>query len=270
MRLLVCIFFPFIFFSQRSTFKSKSELGFFLGGSNYIGDLNPYAYVLNSQLAGGIIYKYNMNPRISLRANVFYGSVKADDADSKTEVLRNRNLNFQSTILEFAGGLEFSYLPFQIGSDKYRGSAYLLAEIGLFKMNPRTKYNDQIFDLQSIGTEGQGSSLSSRKAYNLIQLTIPLGVGIKLSLGKRMSMYMEYGIRKTFTDYLDDVGSDSYVDPVQLLSENGELAAALSNRSLDGNRYGVRGNSSTKDWYSFFGLGFCFKLGVPTNCYYHH
>ena len=77
---------------------------------------------------------------------------------------------------------------------------------------------------------------------------------------------MEYGIRKTFTDYLDDVHSSRYIDSDQLGAINGPLAATLSNRSLDGSRFGTRGNPSTKDWYAFFGAMLSFRLGGPRVC----
>jgi hypothetical protein len=175
-------------------------------------------------------------------------------------------LSFQSDIYELAGGLEFTYLPFFLGSDKYIGTAYILAEIGMFHMNPKTEYNGDLIELQSLGTEGQGSSLSNKKNYSLTQLCVPLGVGVKFALGKKATLNFEYGIRKTFTDYLDDVGSNTYVDVATLATENGPLAASLSNRSLDGSRYGKRGNSNTKDWYSFFGAMLTFRLGKPNRC----
>ena len=95
---------------------------------------------------------------------------------------------------------------------------------------------------------------------------VPLGVGVKFALGKKATINLEYGIRKTFTDYLDDVGSNTYVDAATLAAENGPLAAALTNRSLDGFRYGKRGNSATSDWYSFYGAVVTFRLGKPNRC----
>jgi len=65
------------------------------------------------------------------------------------------------------------------------------------------------------------------------------------------------------------VGSDSYVDPVLLAAENGPIAASLSNRSLDGARFGKRGTSNNSDWYAFFGAMFTFRLGKPSICYNH-
>jgi hypothetical protein len=252
--------------AQRQNGKSRSELGFLLGGSYYIGDLNQFRHFYGTQPAAGLLYRYNYHSRLSFRANFTYGSFAASDADASNSVNVNRNLNFRSTMFELAGGLEFTYLPFFLGSERYKGTAYLLAEIGLFRMNPKTEYNGDLIELQPLGTEGQGSDLTSKKNYSLTQLCIPLGVGVKFALGKKAALSFEYGIRKTFTDYIDDVGSGSYVDPTALSAANGPLSAELSNRSLDGNRYGRRGNSSTKDWYSFFGAMVTFRLGKPNKC----
>lgn len=252
-------------FGQYHNGKSRSELGVMVGGSYYIGDLNQFAHFRNTHLALGILYRYNINPRLSFRANLTYGLVGGSDGRSKTETLRQRNLSFSSTIFELGAGVEFNYFPFQLGHDRYKGTAYLLAEIGVFQMNPKANYNGQEVELRTLGTEGQGTSLNSKGYYSLTQLCLPLGVGVKLSLGKVVGLNFEFGIRKTFTDYLDDVGSESYVDPVALAAENGPLSAALSNRS--GVPYGNRGNSSTQDWYVFSGMMITFRLGKPDKCY---
>jgi hypothetical protein len=136
-------------------------------------------------------------------------------------------------------------------------------------MNPKTEYDGSEIELQKLGTEGQGTSLSSRGPYSLTQLCIPLGVGFRCSLGEMTSLNFEFGLRKTFTDYLDDVRMDTYVDPTVIAAENGPYAGVLSNRSLDGSRYGKRGSASTKDWYVITGVMLTFKLGQPSNCFYH-
>jgi hypothetical protein len=264
--LLICM--AFQAGAQRANNRSRSEFGFLVGGSYYIGDLNQYSHFKNTNFAAGVLYRFNVHSRLAIRANLTYGSIEASDAESKFALLRNRNLSFQSKIYELAGGVEFNYFPFQIGHSKYRGTAYLLAEMGLFHMNPTTEYNGEEIELQSVGTEGQGTELSSKKGYGKTQLTIPLGLGCRFSLGKSVSLSFEYGIRKTFTDYIDDVGSNRYVDATALAAINGPIAGALSNRSLDGSRYGKRGNTSTGDWYSFFGMMLTFRLGSPDKCFH--
>ena len=81
-----------------------------------------------------------------------------------------------------------------------------------------------------------------------------------------MNLNLEIGIRKTFTDYLDDVSSDTYVDANELANINGQLSSDLSNRSLNGSRYGSRGNSKTSDWYVFYGGMITFRLGKTNKC----
>lgn len=252
--------------AQFQTHLSRSELGLILGGSYYIGDLNQFRHFKGTQPAISLIYRYNVNTRLSFRGNFSYGNVVGDDQWATESLLKNRNLNFKSDIFELAAGLEFHYMKFVLGSDRYHGTAYLFAQLALFKMNPKTSYNGEWVYLQPLGTEGQGSDLNSKHPYSLIQLAIPIGVGVKFGLGKKATIGIDYGIRKTFTDYLDDIGSGTYVDPVELAAANGPLSAAVSNQSLDGSRFGKRGNATTKDWYSFFGLSITFRLGSPEKC----
>ncbi|MDD2982214.1 MAG: DUF6089 family protein [Crocinitomicaceae bacterium] len=269
MKLNLNIFFALIAsisFAQKQTILSRSEIGVLLGGSYYIGDLNQYNHFKNTQPALSLLYRFNINSRVSWRVNVSYGSVRGSDENAKNEVLRNRNLSFSSNIFEAATGVEFNYFPFQLGHPRYLATAYLLAEIGVFTMNPKAEFDGETYELQPLGTEGQNSELSSKGNYSRTQLTIPLGFGVKASLGPKVSIGLEYAIRKTFTDYLDDVGGNRYVPSVALEEANGPLAAAMANRSLDQSDFGKRGNARTKDWYSFFGATFTFRIGSPKKC----
>ena len=119
----------------------------------------------------------------------------------------------------------------------------------------------------------------------LQQFAIPLGVGFKLSLGEKFSMVAEYGIRKTFTDYLDDVGG-TYADPFYL-NKDDQTAANLADRTLAFQYYlladpGADISSWTEnvgkqradannwnDWYVFAGITLSFKIvSTPKACQY--
>ncbi len=251
---------------RRNTFFASSELGFLAGGSYYIGDLTQFNHFRNTKLAGQIMYRFNFHSRTTFRANLTFAQVEAWDSDNKSELLKNRNLSFHSKIWELAAGIEFNYFHFSFKDERYRGTAYLLAEIGFFKMNPKTNYQGNEYELQPIGTEGQGSSLSTKGNYSLTQICMPLGIGAKLAIGDRVTFNTEFGARKTFTDYIDDVGNQNFTDPTELAEQNGPLAAALSNRSLDQNRFGKRATSASSDWYFFFGMGFSIVLGKNPKC----
>lgn len=257
-------------FAQPSNLLSRSELGITLGQMYYIGDLNPFSPFKNSQWAGGIMYRYNLHSRMAMRISYLQGSVEAYDNQSNNSLFVNRNLNFNSDIKELSAGVEFYYAPFVFGQKRSRkavqGTAYLLAQTGVFYMNPKTEYQGENIALRPLGTEGQGSALNKKGAYRNYQLCVPLGVGAKIQWGKNVTVNLDLTIRKTFTDYLDDVGSATYVDPLLLAEYNGTVSAALSNRSLDGLPQGYRGNPSTKDWYVYAGMMVGIRIGRGPKC----
>lgn len=255
--------------AQVENFSSRSSLGVMVGGSYYIGDLNQFGHFKNTNLSGGLFYRYHLNSRVSIRGALRYGRVEGYDSDSNDPYKKLRNFSFESEIFEFSAGVEFNFLNYKLGNDKYFFTPYMFLDFGVFKMDPKTKYNGEKVKLRGIGTEGQGSELTDLKPYSLIQFVIPFGIGFKINLGKRAALTIEYGIRKTFTDYLDDVGSGDFLNREELTLQNGDISAQLSDRSPDGTiMTGKRGNPATKDWYAMFGIGVSFKLGKVSTCFY--
>jgi opacity protein-like surface antigen len=264
-----------LFTFARTSAQSIPELGILAGGSYYLGDLNPYKHFNNTKFSGTLYYRDQIarSDRLAYRIQLGFGTVTANDAESSDPALVNRNLNFQSRILEIGPLLEIHFLPYEIGSDQRPFTPYMFIGATYFKMNPMTQYNGSWVELQSLGTEGQGTDFSDKKPYKLNQISIPLGLGVKVNMTERWAIGLEYGIRKTFTDYLDDV-SGNYVNPALLNETNGSLAADLSDQSLNNesrfanvNGQSVsRGNPNTKDWYVFAGLTLSFRVIEYTTC----
>lgn len=255
----------------------KQEMGLLGGVSSYKGELNPV--LLDSRFfspAAGVFYRYNVNRFFSAKTSVYYGKIKGDDNLSDKDFNKNRNLNFYSELLDVSVTSEFNFFPYEIGSSKFPFTTYIFSGIGLFKFNPKTEYQGLVEELQPLGTEGQGTTgYPDHHVYALTQFCIPMGIGMKLNLGKFMAVGFEFGARYTFTDYIDDV-SGTYVDKRVLSSENGPVSAALSDRSLskDAKIGGLRGNPDNNDWYFFSGLTLFFRLDKrPNSCdpfYYRH
>ncbi|MFT5820994.1 MAG: hypothetical protein ACI8ZM_002242 [Crocinitomix sp.] len=243
-------------------FKTSAEVGFFGGGSYYIGDLNPSKHFVYSKLAYGGIFRYNLSTRHSLRFNVTYGNIYGEDSKSSDPYRVDRNLSFKTQVLEFAFGVELDLFRYRINDMKYPISPYFFYQLAYTRINPKAELNGIDYALQPLATEGQGSGLTGTKnnRYKLNQFTVPLGIGLKFNLKKRIAISIEYGIRKTFTDYVDDVSGD-YLDSDVITALNGPLAAEFSDRSLsEGSKAGInRGTSLNKDWYSFYGIMLTFK-----------
>jgi hypothetical protein len=203
----------------------------------------------------GAVYRHNINTRWAERLNLTYGNVTANDAQSSSAFQRDRNLDFRSPIVEFSGIFEFNFMEFSKDNPKYYYSPYIFAGIGIFYMNPQgtNPANGQWVDLQPLGTEGQGTASNPTPKYNLIQPCIPFGIGDKIALSKAVCLSIEWGMRKTFTGYLDDCDG-VYPNPKDLSSP---LAVAMSYKSLTSwseNDIGEQRGNGRDDWYSFAGV----------------
>lgn len=243
---------------------SQVRLGLFGGVSNYQGDMIQGAYVARfTKPAIGITGSYPISDRFALRAGFTYGKVAGDDKYN-VESVRTRNLNFETKITEFALLGEFTVFSL----DNIRWSPYVFGGVAVYHFNPYTEDSsgNRIF-LQPLGTEGQGID-GYDKPYSLTQLALPFGGGVKYAISDRVQLGLEVGLRKTFTDYLDDV-STNYADEADLLAAKGPLAVELSYRTdeLPGGSQAYpakgaqRGGAKEKDWYYFSGLHLTFALG---------
>jgi hypothetical protein len=274
-------------FVVHAQFLNNSEIGIMMGGANYTGDINNSLAGAGSKFMNqfetsfdfynvtfmaGFIYRYNVSNRWAVRGNILFSKLWGDDIHFDNP----RNLNFSTWCNEISFVMEFNFLDYKAGSNKYRFSPYMFAGLAFFYMNPKTEIlNPKTQELEEVvlrdlHTEGQGLSDYSTP-YSNIQLAIPFGLGIKWSLSKYISIGFEYGWRKTFTDYLDDI-STYYVDNNDLQNMAGTLTAAAADRTheIQPNFYHkggeMRGNPETKDWYNFFGMTFTVKLPTPQHC----
>jgi hypothetical protein len=242
-----------------SVAQQNYEIGVFLGCSFYLGDLNPAGFFKFSQPAGGLIYRYNINNRFSFRGNVLVGEVTASDNQSTSAFQQERNLNFKSPIDEASVEFEFNFFEYEIGNPKFNFSPYIFGGFGIFRMNPEGNLNGQWIDLQPLHTEGQGTQDNPDAPYHLIQPCIPFGIGIKTNFSATLCLSIEWGLRKTFTGYIDDV-SGVYPNPAQLAKQQGPnaaLALEMSNRSNNPDHatmVGTERGNGKDDWYSFAGI----------------
>ncbi|MGZ3862530.1 MAG: type IX secretion system protein PorG [Bacteroidia bacterium] len=278
-KVTLIIFFLFLFaggFAQKHPNKPymSHDVGIFLGGCYYIGDLNPTKHFVMSQPGIGAWYRFNLNYRVAFRGGINFGTVQGDDSRSENPDQLERNLNFKSRITEFYGQAEFNFWEYKVGHQDYIFAPYIFLGLAGFHFNPQANLGNQWVNLKPLSTEGEGTAQDKlHKPYKLTQMSIPFGIGFKLSFANQIGLGFEWGPRKTFTDYIDDV-SGKYVDLNKLAIDKGSLAAVLSDRSVSkdpsvrlNNNGKLRGNPNNKDWYFYYGLVISFKLkGKPKEC----
>jgi hypothetical protein len=267
-RSLIVFFFlvSFSFQANSQIYKKYSEIGLYGGASYYIGDLNPGKPFFMVRPGVGLVYRFSPNRRFTWQFHGIYSSVQAYDSNADNAFQVNRNLSFRSRIIEVAGSLQFNFFDYEIGNDETPATPYIFLGLAVYNFNPKAEMNGNWEELRPLETEGQGSGLKSApKPYSLLGVSIPFGMGFKFHTMGRLGVSIEWGMRKTYTDYLDDV-STSYVDENILFANNGLESALFADRSINNpgnsNINRQRGNPTTNDWYSFAGVTLTYKLST--------
>jgi len=205
----------------------RSEIGFGLGTFNYTGDLVRSYNFANSTPAATVFYRNNISKVVSFRASFTAGRLSASDLSDPIDAFAaQRKASFDIFLSEVSGVYEYHFLDWRDDRRRLRFTPYLFAGLALFNIS----------GLQAKNTQ-----------YSTIQMSIPFGGGLKYIINPRYYVSLEYGIRKTFFDYLDNVSEG---DP-----------------SFKNYQYG---NKFDYDTYYFLGLTLTwtfYDIPCPTNPY---
>ena len=253
-------------FTANAQYKENTEVGFIGGISYYLGDLNT-THFDNSLPFGGIVIRKNIDRRFSYKAEILYLNIAADDRNNANDTIAiDRGLHFRSSVFELSGQIEFNFLPFEAGNALYTWTPFVYTGLSFFHFNPQAENKDGLWvDLQELGTEGQGSTtFPERTKYPLVQLAIPLGGGLKIAINPSFNIILEYGVRKTFTDYLDDVSTTYPEGSNSNVADISNATYEMSDPTGTHIQGDQRGDPDKKDWYSFAGITLSFKLNNNT------
>lgn len=178
-------------FSQRS-----HSIGIYIGGSSYLGDVNPSLLFYKPSLAIGGVYRYNINPHYSFKTSFIRCKVDASDSffsDFQYQILRNYKTD-NIWMLELSEMVEFNFMPMDIDKTGQNLSPYI-----------------------ELGAAVAYANLSSDK----FNFAVPFGLGCKYRFSKRFEVAVDWCFRKTFTDKLD--GLDSEFGP-RSVSKNKQMS----------------------------------------------
>jgi hypothetical protein len=213
-------------------FAQYAEAGFGVGFSTYFGDLNPPFF--NSNFRYNSDFALQLNARkvfkrhFGIHPALSYGTIQGDDARAENPDQLLRNLSFKSPVLDVSILGEYYIFPFEPDEASSLFYPYVAAGVSGFYFNPGATLEGRTYKLQPLGTEGQGMpGFPSR--YALVNWALSFGGGAKIPLAPGLNLGLEVVMRRTFTDYLDDV-STNYVNYFELEAANGVVAAKLANR----------------------------------------
>ncbi len=227
MRYLI-LFLLSIFFAQTSH-SQIYEVGMFVGGSNFIGDVGATDYISPNTAALGLLLKWNRSPRHSWRVSLIYSDLKGYDKDSDDPRRVERNYEFDSNLLEISAGMEFTFWDFDLHTPGLKITPYLYSGITTARHN--NFFYDQNGEIRDENT--------SSWAFG-----IPMVLGVKSNITNNIILGFEIGARYTFSDELDgSVPEGDFDDQFSI------------------------GNTNSNDWYVFTGFTVTYTFGQrPCYC----
>ena len=222
------VLFTAIVFITMTSKAQINEVGLFVGGSNYIGDIGPEYYINPNNIMAGVIYKWNLNPRIAFRGTFTYAQISSDDADATNKARNINDMRFTNSIKELAIGIEFNYFEYNLDDYQKTHTPYLLVEFAAFNYNVVKPDNPP-------GSTQPPYNLESKTAY-----AIPFGIGYKTKLVYDFAIAIELRARYTFEDDID-----------------------YNNQEINSLKFG---NPNSNDWYMLTGISLVYSFGRPP-CY---
>lgn len=219
-----------IFMCVKDIRSQTYEIGPYIGGANYIGDVGSTNYIAPKSLVAGGIFKWNRSKRHSFRLSILHTTLEADDKNASENRRQAREYSFKNEVTEASLGIEYTFWEWNLHNLKPQLTPYLYTGLtGVF-----TK--DQYINRSNAIVSGD----------NKITAAIPMVLGIKGTLSTNWVLGLEAGARYTFTDNLDGSNPEEF---------NG------------GDAYTSFGNPNTNDWYMFVGITLTYTFGrKPCYC----
>ncbi|WP_109832964.1 DUF6089 family protein [Reichenbachiella versicolor] len=239
-------------------------VGFSINTGTYMGDLTAGNSKFSADYAGsfiprglGLTYSKVVYPGVFLRGGFNWirlqgsdyrdsGDVNAEDASDRGRYARN--FHFRNDILEISAGFELDLIPSNSGArGRFPINPFVYLGVAGFYNNPKAIAPETDQAGNPTGKGGEWVALqplnTSNESYSRFQFAVPIGLGVKVKVTRDIDVNLEFGLRYTFTDYIDDVGG-TYKD----LDEFGtnHLARAMSERGANANAY-LKGDSQVRD-----------------------
>ena len=156
------------------------ELGAMAGPSFYMGDANLNGFYKNVTMAGGLMGRYNINPRMALKFALGYGSVKGIARKGKNwfPMEWDKEWEFNNSLVDLGCQYELSFWGYGTGNS-YKGHKRLTPYIQL--------------------------GLGFTYCNDALTMNIPIGFGIKYKFRPRWNVGIDWSMRFSMSDKLDGI-----------------------------------------------------------------
>lgn len=218
------------FLAIKALAQPSVDIGVFGGAGTYFGDMTKIDFQKSLNPAYGGFVRFNVNPRYALRFNVINGTIGAEGEFDEA------SWPFHKNVLDISLLFEFNYLKYIVGDKQTPWSTFIFGGIGI----QNYKYEMDQSKLNSLVDPTYFSIVDN--SGSVVTPTIPFGLGVKYNLSKRWGIGLEAGLRKSFSDKLDNLD-----DPLSY---------------VDGDNIQIKFTDQfhNNDWVSYFGIHLVYKL----------
>ncbi len=161
------------------------DIGGFVGGAFYLGDVNKNSFFYNTTPAFGAVARLNLTNRYAVRANITKLQLKGSDLDFNNQYQNARMHSFSTSVVDFNAQLEFYFLDYSPHDDGYNFTPYISAGLG-------------------------GGFLSTDNNISSYFANIPFGMGFRVRVSKYISAGGQWEFKKTFSDLIDGLDQNTY------------------------------------------------------------
>lgn len=157
----------------------RYEVGVMVGGNSYYGDANYSSLMKNMNIMGGIVGRYNINPRLAVKANLAVARISGSTADFDNR-FPGGDVDFSRTLYDLGAQFECHFFAYGDGSGykrTHRLAPYIFA--------------------------GAGMTFAPEPAENVFTMNLPVGLGVKYKIAPRINLGCELSFRFTLSDDLD-------------------------------------------------------------------
>lgn len=182
----------------------KMEIGAGVGMVSYEGDFNG-SVTKNMQPGASLLLRRVFNPYMDVRLNLMYGKLKGDSNGAETYYpdYQQSPYSFSNTLIDLSMTYEYNFWPYGTGRD-YRGAKRLTPFVFL----------------------GIGGTYVKTEQKSVFTGNLPIGLGVKYKLAKRVNLAIEWAMHFSLSDELDGV-KDPYMIKSSGLFKNTDCYSAL-------------------------------------------
>jgi len=250
-----------------------TDLGVQVAAATYWGDIENVSRSKSVTPVIGILGRLNFNKRLAVRGQLFTGNLKAEGLFSNANIWQSGaprvfpetyprnypdfNYYFNRSFQSVEALFEFNFRDYKLGRTK-KDNWTPFVSVGLGGFFSRASRVGSFILEHNEAAPGlytpnyiEANKLSNNS--DVLTVTIPVGVGLKFNITKRLGGIIEVIARKTFADNIDNLDDPQRfkIDPADTSVLNGtfQYPEKVSGIQLNNN-----------DWYATLAVSLCYQL----------